>query len=199
VNIDKEVERIRETTTSFLEEGERPKPQFIFFKEEKFLGTLISRDIQPSATDRRMAITEACMLIPYLGANQLLMVFDMSIHEEAPDQIEEDAIVILFATRQGASGAVLPYSWCEDGTWGGWYDDSELTQEEIDAQFEEFNFTVLDPIIAGTIAHFMQFDRKIEYARCFIDTLTTLGHMVTLEYNSDDEIEHSEEGVVVPI
>jgi len=174
LDVEAEGEVIRLAAEDILKAGEVYRPTVRFFEDETLKGELVIRDVNGEA-DKRAAFTEACLLVPYLRADEIILSFDDFVSTQPGVSAEDDpnrqeAVCVIVAAAPGAIAMIMPYTRDESGNfeeWGMRQDDASPTN--------------LDDNMIYTLAHFMQHKTPTpKYTQVLTHTLKQRGHEVKI-------------------
>jgi len=180
VNVEEEGAALQEAAEEILRAGDTYKPTMRFFHDGKLRGEIVIRDVEGEA-DKRAAFTEACILIPYLRADEIILAFDDFISTKqgitaVDDPNRHEAVCMIVASEIGAMCMIMPYTRDEEGNFSDW------GQRQDDA-----NPTALDDNLIYTLAHFLQYRSPApKYSQVLMNTLKNRGHGVTIHKKDRD-------------
>lgn len=182
-----ESERVRETAEDILKNGGSFQPMIGVFERGDYRGAIVIRPADDDE-DRKCAFAEACMLIPFLHADEVVVSFDAYIHsiEAKSEEVEKfEAINVMIASDDGADARMMRYDRDEEGNFVDWVDR--------DSEDDNINPNGLSGNMVATLAHFMTYHAHLEYAKLMMKSLSKRGHIILLpegkQYIGGDAIE----------
>lgn len=177
LDMEAESEKVKRTAQEVLESGGHFQPMIGVFEGGEYRGAVVIRPAneEDEEEDSKCAFAEACILIPFLHGDEVVVSFDAFITQVDSKTKEEkkfEAINVLIASDEAARARMLPYERDEEGNFTNWV--------EMEKEDDNINPSGLSGNMIGTLAHFMSFHSHLEYSKLMMKSLSKKGHVIFL-------------------